>query len=167
MGETNDILRVAVQADFPELMRLCRLLHEENGQHSWSEEKVQALVWRGLNRQNAIVGVIGSSSDIKAMILILVEPMSYSPEFQLFEQWNFVRKDARKSDFAKRMVEFGIRCSDETGLDLVIGVFSDIRLAAKQRLYRRILGSEAGFWYCHKPNRARLSGERKQGSNAA
>ena len=145
-------IRIADQDDFQEIYRVCCLLHSENGQHEFSEHKVRHLIWRGCNKDNSIVGVIGPSDNVKAVIFLLVDPVYYSEEHQLLELWNYVRPDCRKSDYAKRMIQFAKRCSDETGLDLTIGVISDKRLEAKQRLYERLL-PKGGAFFIYSPRK--------------
>ena len=157
---TTDIenaIRIATPDDYQELMRICYLLWLDNGQHPWSEEKAKEFIWRGCHRDNAIVGVIGSSSDIKAVIYLEVMPVYYSDDVQLYEKFAFVRPDSRKSDFAKRLIYFARRCADETGIDLLIGIISDVKLEAKKRLYHRHL-PEGGAWFCY-------HGKAKEGEN--
>lgn len=148
-GDANEI-RIATPDDFQELFRICCLLHAENGQHEFSEFKVRHVIWRGVNREDSIIGVIGAPNDIKAIIYLVIDPVYYSNEFQLLELWNFVRPDCRKSDFAKRMIQFAKRCADESGLHLTIGVISNERLEAKERLYARLL-PKGGAFYIYKP----------------
>lgn len=143
-------IRTAGPQDFTPLMQLCAQLHAENGQHDLDETKLAHLVWRGVSRQNAIIGVIGPTEDIRAMIYLIIDPVDYSNELQLLERWAFVREDSRRLPFAKRLVQFAIKCSEETGLELLIGILSDERLEAKRRLYKRQL-TEAGTWFKHKP----------------
>jgi GNAT superfamily N-acetyltransferase len=147
----NDI-RIAGPDDFQEIFRICCLLHDENGQHPFSEYKARHVIWRGCNKDNAIIGVIGPSDNIKALIYLTVDPVYYSDDYQLIELWNYVRPDCRKSDYAKRMIQFAKRCSEETGLDLTIGVISDKRLEAKQRLYERLL-PKGGVFFIFSPRK--------------
>jgi GNAT superfamily N-acetyltransferase len=102
-----------------------------------------------LNKDNAIVGVIGPSDNIKAIIYLCVDQVYYSEEVQLVEMWNFVRKDCRKSDYAKRMIQFAKKCADDVGCDLTIGIISDERLEAKERLYARLLPKGGTFFIYH------------------
>lgn len=145
----NDI-RIAGPEDYQEVYRIACLLHSENGQHVFSEDKVKTFMWHGCNRLNAVIGVIGPSTNIKAMIYLQIQPIFYSEEMQLGEVFNYVRPDARKSDFAKRMIRFAKKCSEETGIDLLIGIISDQRLAAKSRLYDREL-PKGGVYYNYRP----------------
>lgn len=145
-------LRIAGPEDFQELFRVSCFLHSENGQHVFSEEKCRHVLWRGCNQNNAIIGVIGSSTDIKAMIFLSLEPVYYSDEYQLVELFNFVRPDCRTHGYAARMLRFAKGLADETGLDLLIGIISDIRLEAKIRLYDREL-KKAGAFFTYRPER--------------
>lgn len=142
-------LRIATPDDFQEIFRVCCLLHKENGQHPFSEEKCRHVIWRGCNRDSAIIGVIGPSSNIKSVIYLSFEPVYYSDDWQLVELFNFVRPDCRKSDFAKRMIGFAKDTADSLGADLLIGVISDKRLEAKARLYERML-PKGGVFFCYR-----------------
>lgn len=146
----SNLIRVAGEADFLEILRLARMLHEENGQHAWSDEKAALLIWRGVKRDNAIIGVIGPSTDIRAMIMLVIDPVYYSEEFQLHELFAFTRPDSRKTDYAKRLIIFAKECAKETGLDLLIGIISDERLKAKARLYARLL-PKGGEFFLYRP----------------
>lgn len=145
----NDI-RIAGPEDFQEVYRIAILLHQDNGQHVFCEDKVKTFMWHGCNRLNAIIGVIGPPTNIKAMIYLQIQPIFYSEEMQIGEVFSFVRADARKSDYAKRLVRFAKKCSEETGLDLLIGIISDHRLAAKSRLYEREL-PKGGTFFNYRP----------------
>lgn len=146
----TDEIRTAGPDDYQEMFRIACLLHAENGQHPFSEEKVKEFIWRGCNQDGAIVGVIGFPSDLKAMIYLQIQPIYYSDDFQLGEAFAFVRPDCRRSDYAKRLIRFAKKCSEETGLDLMIGIISDSRLAAKARLYDREL-PRGGAFYNYRP----------------
>jgi GNAT superfamily N-acetyltransferase len=146
----NDI-RIADTDDFQELFRVCCLLHRENGQHEFSEPRSSAFIWRGCNKDNAVIGVIGPSDNIKAIIYLEVQQIYYSQDYQLYEAFAFVRPDCRKTDYAKRLLRFAKKCSDDTGLDLLIGIISDTRLAGKARLYDRELPRGGVFYNYRQP----------------
>ena len=145
----NDI-RIAGPEDYQEVYRIACLFHSENGQHEFGEAKVKEFIWHGCNRRSAIVGVIGPPNNIKAVLYLQIQPIFYSEEFQLGEVFAFVRPDSRRSDYAKRLIRFAKTCSEETGLDLLIGIISDHRLAAKSRLYDREL-PKGGTFYNYRP----------------
>jgi hypothetical protein len=146
----NDI-RLATPDDFQELFRIACLLHSENGAHAFSKDKVTKLIWRGCNRDNSIIGVIGNHNDIRAMIFLSIEQPYYSDEHQLVELWNYVRPDSRKSDFAKKMILFAKKCAVDTKLVLMIGVISSKQLEAKSRLYSRLLPA-GGTFFIYRPD---------------
>lgn len=147
----NDI-RVALPNDYQELFRVCCYLHRENGQHPFSEERSKNFIWKGCNRDNAIIFVIGPSTNIKAVLYLEVQQIYYSDERQLGEAFLYVREDCRKSDFAKRLIRHAKRCSEETELDLMMGIISDHRLAAKKRLYdREFTEGGNGTFYNYRP----------------
>src|ERR1700742_1984887 len=98
-NEIESSLRIASEGDVPQLLSLCHQIHDEIGAHPWSESKVCAMVWRGVTRDRALFGVIGPPDDIKAMILLSVESIWYSDDEILLELLNFVREDARKSNY--------------------------------------------------------------------
>lgn len=141
----NDI-RAATPEDFQELYRVACMLHADNGQHSFSEWKARHYIWRGCNRDNSIVWVIGPPDNIKACLYLEVQPIFYSDECQLSETFLFVREDQRKTDFAKRLIRHAKRCAEETGVDLIIGIISNKRLEAKARLYDRELPRGGTFY---------------------
>lgn len=110
------------------------------------------MIQRAVAQQGAIIGVIGKSDDLRGMILLLIDPVWYSDEFQLLEIFNFVREDSRRSSFARDLINYAKRCADETGLDLTIGVLSNVRMAAKVRLYSRLL-PKGGEFFVYSPSR--------------
>lgn len=145
----TDPVRIATEADIPGVLRLCAMLHEENGIATMSEDKVTGLVWRCVNRNGGILGVIGSPDAIQAMIALQIDSLWYTDDEILAEVFNFVHPEHRKSDHARRMIEFAKATSEGMGLPLFIGVISNRRTEAKIRLYRRQLGDPAGAFFIH------------------
>lgn len=153
ISDSSNALRVAGPDDFQEIFRISCLLHAENGSHSFNEMKVREIIWRGVNRWEAICAVIGPPTDIKAMLMLAIEEVRYSDDHEIVEIWNFVRPDCRRSDYAKQMITFAKKCADETGLFLSIGVISEKKLEAKRRLYERMLPL-GGYWFIYRPSTA-------------
>jgi GNAT superfamily N-acetyltransferase len=143
-------VRLAVPEDEGEILRLTPMIHEEVGHGSYNPEKVRAMVQKALRRDGGIIGVIGPVGDLKGCIYLLLDPIWYGDDWQLVELWNYVRPDARRSDYGIQMIEFAKDCADRIGLKLFIGVFNAVRLAAKVRLYDRHLKREGAF-YVHQP----------------
>ena len=148
-ADKSNEIRIATPGDFQEIFRICCLLHRENGLFDFSEKKVSDLIWRACHQDGAILGVIGTSDNIKAMIYLNIDEPYYSEHKTLVELWNYVRPDCRRSDFAKRMIKFAKKCTDETGMTLFIGIISDKQLEAKARLYSRLLPKRGTFFVYH------------------
>lgn len=149
-------VRIATPADENGLVTLCRLNHEENGAHPFFEPYVRGTIQRGILRQNAIIGVIGPSDKLEGFVLILIDPVWYSTpsERQLLELMNFVHPDFRRSSNSKDLIAFAKKAADETGLDLTIGVLSNIRTEAKIRLYKQQLPLAGAFFVYQPPKKA-------------
>jgi hypothetical protein len=143
-------VRKAVISDRNAILDLCRLNHEENGQFSLAMPKVEVMIDRAFNNGGAIIGVTGSEH-VDGFILLLISQFWYTNDYCLEEVMNFVRPEARRSTHAKDMVRFGVRCSDEIGIPLVIGVVANERTKAKMELYRRQLGDPVGGYFLHRP----------------
>jgi hypothetical protein len=147
-------VRKAVPSDEPELMDMCRKLHSENGIFAFSERKVRNILQSAWNGQGGIIGVVGSPGKIEGSICLTICDYFYTEDFHLGELWNFVLPEHRKSTNAKEMIRFAMRCADEIGIPLIIGVLSNERTAAKVGLYRRLLGDPQGAFFVHQPARA-------------
>jgi len=146
-------IRAAQVEDMDQLMNMCREMHSENGVFTMNEVKVHDTLQRALNRRGAIVGVIDNDKELEASIYLMVATHWYSDQMHLNELWNYVRPTYRRTDNAKKLISFAKRCSNESGLPLVIGVVSNTRTEAKVRLYERQLSKPAGAWFFHQPMR--------------
>jgi hypothetical protein len=144
-------VRKALPEEADEILAMCRCLWQENGQFSFSEKKVRAKIDDAFNRLGAIIGVIGETGKLQGSICIHISDYFYTDEYHLGELWNYVLPQYRKSTNAKDLIRFGMRCSDEIGIPLLIGVISNERTAAKLGLYQRILGDPAGGFFIHRP----------------
>lgn len=147
----KELVRVATIADEPEIMLLLNQMHAEGGVMPLDQMEASQMFHRAFNRQGGILGVIGESGDIKAMIYLLMSKFWYTTHWHLEELFNFVRPDMRKSkeNYARRMIQFAKECSVEIGLPLTIGVLTNQRMEGKVRLYQRELGVPVGAWFMH------------------
>lgn len=143
------VVRRAMPDDEDELMKLCRLLHEENGIFSMSEDRVRSTIRLAFDHRGGMIGVIGEPSKIQAMICLIIGNFWYSDELHLEELFSYVHPDYRKSTNADALVRFAQKCSDEIPLPLVIGILSHSRTIAKVRLYKRRLGNPIGAFFVH------------------
>ena len=147
-------VRIAIQSDEDEIMNLLAIMHAEGGILPLDEMEARNTFRMAFNRQGGILGVIGESGDIKAMIFLLISRFWYTKHHHLEELFNFVRPDVRKSkeNYAPRLIDFAKSCSDEIGIPLTIGILTNQRMEGKVRLYRRSLGVPAGAWFVHGAN---------------
>lgn len=146
-------IRLADEHDELGVLELCKMTHAEIAYHPLNIGKVAALVRLAIHQgpeRRGILGVIGDRHDLKAGIFLLIEPIWYSDDWHLVEFFSFVRPEYRRMGFAQDLIAYSKRCSDQTGLDLTIGVFNNVRTAAKVRLYRRWL-PQMGAFFCYAP----------------
>lgn len=153
MSEAEVPVRTATEADEEAIMRLCRLLHEENGQFAMSDDKVRDALRQGLERRGGIVGVIDGADGIEAVIFMIIGQLWYSEDWMLEEMFNFVHPDHRRSTHAKRLIEYAKECATRLGIPLMIGVLSNHRTEAKVKLYERHL-PKSGAYFIYNGQRA-------------
>lgn len=142
-------VRKATLADKPELMEMCRELHEENAQFPMNDTKVNEMIDRAFNGKGAVIGLLGRTGAVEGGILLLINSWWYTDAWCLEEIFSYVRPQYRKSTNAKELITFGKRCSDELGIPLVIGVVSNIRTRAKVGLYTRQLSEPSGAYFIY------------------
>jgi len=142
-------VRIATQADKPEIFRLLKILHSEGGIQSLDMGRAESMLDLAFNRQGGIIGVLGDAGDLHAMISLLITKAWYTNEDHIEELFNFVRPDQRKSNYADVLIEFAKDCAKQIGIPLMIGVMSNIRTAPKVRLYRKKLGTPSGAYFVY------------------
>lgn len=143
-------VRKATLGDRAQILQMCEENHRDNGQFTLAPHKVETMIDRALNGGGAIIGVVGKDQ-IEGMLALFIGQHWYTDDWCLEEIQNYVRPQFRKSTHAKDMINFGVRCSDELGIPLVIGVVSNERTRAKMELYRRQLGDPCGGYFIHRP----------------
>ena len=150
------IVRSARPEDEGQLWELFHLLHEENGLFPLDEPKVQWFLDRALHPERiheadtgprGKIGVIGVSSALEGVIMMLLGQFWYSTTWHLEELLNFVRPECRKSNHAKSLIAFAKKSSDDLSIPLLIGVISNVRTEAKIRLYDRQLPKAGAFYF--------------------
>jgi GNAT superfamily N-acetyltransferase len=146
-------IRLADDDDELAILDMCRLMHREQPYHPLNIGKVAAMVRLAIHQgpeRRGILGVIGERDHLRAAIFLLIEPIWYSDDWQILEFFNYVRPEYRRQAYAQDLISYAKKCSDQIGLDLTIGVFSNIRTAAKIRLYRRWV-PQFGAFFCYAP----------------
>lgn len=155
------IVRPAVPEDKTELWRLFKLLLIENALFSISTRKVDFYLDRLLNPQDILpedtgprgfIGVIGPVGALEACIMLTLGSSWYSEDITLDEHLNFVDPNHRQSNHAKALIGYAKNASDQIGIQLIIGVLSTHRTAAKVRLYERQLTKAGNFFIWPTPN---------------
>ncbi len=140
-------VRAAQPEDYPQIMQLCKELHEENGAAGVDWQKVQQIIIDGINRDAAMIGLIGQVGAIEAIIYLNFSAMWYSEEVFLQELFAYVRPDFRRTKNAKALLRFAKAAAKRLKCRLLIGVISNTRTAAKLRLYERELGNPVGGYF--------------------
>ena len=144
-------VRFGTPSDDEKIFALMRLAHEEQGEHAISHDKVRWRIATATRRQGAAIGVVhGPGSELRGYVLMVIDQIWYSDDYQLLELSNFVHPDHRRSTYAKQLISFAKACADDLKIDLTMGVWSNHRTEAKIRLYRRQL-TPMGAFFVHHP----------------
>lgn len=132
---------------------LVKYLYTENALFPMSATKVReqvraALRPPALGKLGGVCGIIDGPNGIEASIgMVLANPW-YSDDWFLDEIWTYVHPDHRKSDKAKRLIEFAKWASVNIKIPVVIGIVTRKRLEAKMRLFQRQL-PQVGAWFVY------------------
>lgn len=147
-------IRLAEVEDIPSLMALTKLAADEDAQHPYDSDKVFNVIRRHYEKTGGLVAVVGPKGEpIKGYLIMIIDEIWYSPDYQLLELSLFVDPDYRKSTYAKQLMAFSKQASDGLNLDLTIGVLSNERTAAKVRLYQRQF-NKVGAYFMYRPQAA-------------
>ena len=145
-------VRAGLASDEDEVLAICRRLHHEIGLFPLSDDRVRVLLRRAFNGFGSILGVIGDPGRIEGTIYLHFANAWYSEIDYLAEYWNYVVPEYRRSENAKDLVRYAKYCAWKIGIPLMIGVSTDIRIEAKERLYRRQLGEgHRSVYFVHTP----------------
>lgn len=139
-------VRMAVPEDRKPLWELMITLHGENGLFSVSPAKVERMLDRFYNQEGAMIGVVGPVGAPVGAIYLEISQVVYSDDWLLVEQFNFVHPDHRRSSYAKQLIAYAKRCSDELKLPLMVGILSNTRTEAKMVLYDKWLTRAGGYY---------------------
>lgn len=140
-------IRLAVPDDFPQLMEICRQMHQENGAVSVDWQGVAETISQGLYQQGAMIGVVGGVGAIEGALYLQISSFWYSKDVMLQELFAYVLPQFRKSNNAKALIDFAKRCGERFNVPVLIAVISNHRTQEKVRLYSRRLGSPAGAFF--------------------
>jgi len=142
-------VRAATPDDFPQILQMCRSLHEENGISHVDWTHVAGVMMNGINGEGAIIGVIGEPGKVEGMIYLQMSRFWYSTDTFLEELFNYVRPEFRRSNNAKALIDFAKSAANRFDVPLLIGIISNHRTEEKIRLYQRRLGEKAGAFFLY------------------
>lgn len=158
-------VRTARPEDFDGIMRMCVMLHEENGISAVDWNTVAECVINGINGHRSTLAVIGPSEDLHGMLLLRFASSWYSNDAILEELYNYVPEKHRSSHNARALIEFAKAAADKLEMPLLIGILSNHRTRAKVRLYERVFGEPAGAFFLYGQRTGGLHDVRRQDEN--
>ena len=143
-------VRLAVPGEIEELLAIGRELYEENalqaGDNDMDEDAIRQAVEAAILHGNGILAVIGKDP-IEALTLMQFHKYWYKKNFHLQELFVFCRAPYRRSRNTKVLLEFNKAAALKLGIPLLIGAVSNERTEQKLRLYQRVYGKPAGFYF--------------------
>jgi hypothetical protein len=157
-------IRTGVPEDLDDLMHISMMASEENGFLAPNPGKLASELWPALHQDHGIVGIIGPEDGmIQGAVLLRIGSMWYSDAPVVEEKAIFIHPEYRsaKGGRAKQLCEFSKKVSDSLGIPLIIGVLSNSRTEAKVRMYRRIMGPEAGAFFLYGAQTGTASGAKQ------
>jgi hypothetical protein len=142
MTPNPTIVRFCAPKDEAKLLEFVRAGHDESAMFTLSDAKVRQVIGDGVRPRNdhlVIVGVIDApdSDKIAASIAIEYTQPWYSEDWVLYELWNNVHKDYRRSTYAQDLIKFAKWLSDSTSRPLGMSIYTTERVEPKVALYRR------------------------------
>ena len=148
MAEAFPGVRTAGPRDEIPLFETLKRMWEENALASLDEDKVMAMIQRGTRRELGIIGIIdGQKREIAATAGFTLDQWWYTSDWHLDEKWVFVTPEHRKSDYAKRLYQYGKWLGDQMDhMPVIFGVLSTKRTKEKLRLAQRQLQQVGGLF---------------------
>lgn len=152
----TDTVRFAQREDAGSIIACLRLMHEENGLFSLSEDRIREIIESAINPPQELltpplIGVIGSVGDVEATICLMLTRLYYTDEWHLGDLWNFIRPDCRKKNHIELLVKFAKDCTAKSKVPLMSAVVSNKRTEAKVRIFSRHYGKPLGAFFLYRP----------------
>ncbi len=152
-------VRIATIADKSKVLDFIRAGHEESAVFSLSEYKINLLAEKALTREAPVwIAVIDSpeKNEIAASICIEYCQMWYTEDWHLNELWNNVRKEYRKSSYARDLIAFAKWLSEQANRTLAMGIITNERVEAKMAMYRRKMPQVGAYFMWNTPDKFAL-----------
>lgn len=141
-------VRVAVPADYPQIIAMGEKLHEENGHMEIDYPTAEAAIMQAINQQQSIIGVIGPVGGIQGIVFLRIASFWNSRKLFAEELFLYVVPEFRKGTHnAKALLLWARESAKKLKLPLMIGVMSNERTRAKLRLYQKQLGAPIGGYF--------------------
>lgn len=142
------IVRVAVPADYPHIIKVCEQLWAENAHDEIDYPTAEAAIMEAVNGNRAIIGLIGEVGDIRGIVFLRFASFWYSRKVFLEELLLYVPPEYRKgTGYPKALLQFARDTSQRLDIPLFIGVLSLHRTQAKLKLYSKHLGEPVGGYF--------------------
>lgn len=145
-------VRLATGRDADNIYNFLLNLNTENAVFKMSEMRARNAIASCLEPDadrgqiGGVIGIIDGGHGIEGCVGLRPSQMWYTAEWFLDELWNFVHPDYRKSNHAKRLIEFSKWSASNIGLPLVMGIVTRKRLEPKMRLYQRQLAQIGAYF---------------------
>lgn len=141
-------IRFCNEGDRNALLDFVRAGHDESAMFTLSDTKVKTVIDHGINPPKderggvvhlVMIGVIDKpeGGGIAASVAVEYTQPWYSDDWVLYELWNNVHKDYRKSTYAQDLIKFVKWISDSAKRPLGMQIYTTERLTPKIELYRR------------------------------
>lgn len=144
---SEPVVRFAVPEDYPQIISLSEELDAENGHSTIDYEVAEAAIMGAINRNHAMIGVIGPVGGIEGIVFLRFASFWNSRDVFLEELFLYVPPQFRKTGNAKALINFAKQTAAALDLPLMIGILSNHRTKAKLRLYEKHLGEPVGGYF--------------------
>lgn len=148
---TASNVRLAIPSDEEGIVSLLRMKHEEDGLAAFDEEKVRAVVERGIVRQMAAIGVVRGKEIVEGAIGIYVGEWWYSRAQHFWNPFLYVHPDHRRTTHAKSLLQFAKGYATDLGIPLVAETITSAETAQKEKLYERELPKRGALFIFNAP----------------
>jgi len=131
--------RIIDRSEEEDVIRLCKMLWQENGIFQMNDEKVRSMLNRAFDRQGGILAGIGSKGKLEGLLFLILSNFWYTEDSHWEELFLYVAPEYRKSRNAVELLKFAKWCVEESGFPLFIGILSNHTTERKEMLYERQL----------------------------
>lgn len=171
------VTRLGRPEDLDDIMALADMVAAENAVVPPNRMKILEQVYRALEKDGGMVGVVGPpDGKPQGFVLLRIGPPWYGDERVIEECGVYVHPDHRQTIGARSaggqgraamLYRFCKQAADQLGYKLLIGVLSRHRTEAKIRYYQRYFGEPAGSYFVYDPTGGAAAGRDPEGTSPA